>query len=713
MIISLSIFLTFFSYVQIVNNKIDKKNNKITPFIFLIVLFSLWEFLVLFLYGLNISYDILNSLYLIIYVLSILFFLLFLSRNIYKYKNIVNMKKYFLNDFLYFILMFFLAIILLFYHKNLDPIRSDQFYYEYLMGTFKRIGVYSIPMNNMGSQLLYSDVGLFQFGASFSYKNYMMLMPYFTTFLFFYVLFTSLYVIFSKYVLKSWKQNLFFLIFFIFVVFFYVFFNFQDYYQILVGNYETSYLILLLLIPSFLNMNQIKHFEVFLILFSCIFFNETGILLAWLFILLYIFIFTFRRNRENFSLNLFLSFIGLLVISFYLLLVQFLFTKVSYNDLYPLMKIIPLVFIVSFVWSLVFLFLNYSNTIIAFKINNLAFLSKINKIWNLTFWNGYWFNKKNELILNILNFIFIFVGIIFVYYSLSMYSHTNWIYIEIFFLVIFSLLFLKIYLNRRNINSFFYYFILLNIVSFSIASILQNSFLYIDSSIIQRFYYVALTDRWGIVSASKNFVLIFIFYYFAFHNSKLFNMKKSKKILRAYKSNFLIISSLYTASTLSVIIDISYQPLNIFSYLSFQSIQNNFFGGLSDKTINSLLKIDFANDLIFSDIPISTLNTTGNIAINHRFYNEYWDWKSWPTFKYEDFTFSIDNEEDLINFCLPYMNYVIIKNSNSSLIKIIESLPYYNETHDLDNQILIFKNINVDLAKQLQFLSWNKNTIGF
>ena len=70
MIISIAVFSSFFSYSEIVKNKVKKKKNELinSPLIFIFILLGLWEAINLFTLDFFASYNLMFIFYIISYI---------------------------------------------------------------------------------------------------------------------------------------------------------------------------------------------------------------------------------------------------------------------------------------------------------------------------------------------------------------------------------------------------------------------------------------------------------------------------------------------------------------------------------------------------------------------------------------------------------------------------------------------------------------------
>lgn len=718
MVISIVFFTSFFTYLQFIDNKF-KKEKTTTPFIFAIVLLAIWELLVIVFYGEGISYEILNYLFLLTYSLVIFIFLCLFTKNILKYWNRRKVFKSALFYLPFFCSLLFLCIVLLYYHKNLEPVETDQLYYQYIMNYFHRKGSYIIPPNINEPLLLYSNIGLYQFGASFGFQENMMLMPYLTMFLFFYGIFTSIFFIFDKFITKDTIKLISYLFFFILTIVFYVFFSFQNKWTILVGNYETAFLLLIFLIPSFLKIKKLTHQQNFLLFFAYLFLNETSIMVLPIFIIPYISIFLSRKNRREFSIDLFFAYISLFLFSLYLLVCDLLFVRIGYIESHLLFKFIPLSFGILFFVSIF---------LIAFWKYKFKYLSHLKIIYNVTmkidsYWNqsdlfSLWFNNRKNFIKNIMNIIFFSITVIFIFLTLLYidFPVKGWLFESTFFGIMLSLLFLKIIIfNKKDtINSFALYFIWLMILSFLVGLILTGN--NIDSNITDRFFYTTIYLNKGSSSIAKDFVFLIALSYIAFNPlKKIFPAWKIHTFANYKKWGIVAGISLYTLGSLSYVASLTFQEIGISGYLTFQSIDNNFFGSISKNTWKILQTYDFNEKLVFSDIPLPIINSTANTIIKHSVYGEYWNllyfYSNWKDFRnLEGKSLSTKNSNNLKKFFFPYFEYVVLRTQDKFALQILYSMRAYKEIDSINNQIIIFKNYDVDLSGQKQFLLENNST---
>lgn len=728
MIISLTIIIAIITYLQFVLFRDFDNKLKFTPFLFIVIIFSFWEFFVLFLYGLNVDYLVLNAFFLISYA-SVIIFELFYFINLIKKEGLLRKKKSFLKHSIYLFCMLFFAIILLFFHKEMLPVESDNLYYEYLMNVAHRGGIYSLPKNTSESFILYSYVGLYQFGASFSYAQNMLLMPYFTTFIFIYFIFTALYFILDRFLKKFYLVILSFIFFTIAFIVFIVFFNYSFYWSTIVGNFSTSALLAVLFIPSFFIKNKRIHLENLITAFGFLFLNETSVLVLPVYLFSYLVFFTITRKRNFFSLSYFLIFFIFLLFSIYMIMFQILYVKYGFSITIDVIRFLPLIFIISLLLiSFIFISNKYKNNKIFYWIYNIEMIKTISYFYNKTwFYKDNWFlikQKKIYIFQLFFKIAFCVITIISLFATLTFIDYTeknNWqlIHVDIFLEVLFSLLSIKIIFSNYKDNDFSMYFICLNIIVAIVGYYFYHNNLY--SNITDRYFFISLFIFKGNIAVLKNIVLLVVFYFStSWWKEKYIYIKKHYRESKKIKFNFqkilyLSFSSIYTVTTFSnILIESStWEPVN--KYFTLQSIQNNYLGGLEYKTINQLEKFNFNDKYIFSDIPIPIFNNTGKTLVDHFVYGLYWQseffFSTWKTF----FTIQgklIDvNAYNLKNYWLPYFSYVILRTSDSFALNIIYSLKQFKVAEKINNQLIIFENTNVDYKLQNELAKSNNYQI--
>lgn len=178
----------------------------------------------------------------------------------------------------------------------------------------------------------YLTTGLYQLGSSLPFAQRMFLFPYFTTYFYFFVIITSTYEILNKFLAKLWKKNTTLICLSIIFLFVYWYLNSQTY-VVLVGNIESSFLLILILLPCFLHFNENSSRYFFIILLiGYLFYNETCILVEIFYLLAYlIFLFIFRK-KYNVKIGYFFIITFLFILSVYLIIYFAFSISVFFNE---------------------------------------------------------------------------------------------------------------------------------------------------------------------------------------------------------------------------------------------------------------------------------------------------------------------------------------------------------------------------------------------
>ncbi|MBQ3621785.1 hypothetical protein II941_03260 [bacterium] len=96
----------------------------------------------------------------------------------------------------------FITIFFIFYQKGYAAEQSDLWFYYQMMNYLHVRGTNSFNNPSLLIYNRYLNIGLYQLGASLSLPQRLFIFPYFTTYFFFFVIFTSTYEVLS-YFLKS------------------------------------------------------------------------------------------------------------------------------------------------------------------------------------------------------------------------------------------------------------------------------------------------------------------------------------------------------------------------------------------------------------------------------------------------------------------------------------------------------------------------------
>lgn len=701
----------------------------------------MWEFISLILYGEGISYNVLSFFYDAVFYLWIgLYFLIFTYFLVKSQKICQKQFLVLLQNLPFLFLLIFFSIFFLYYHKVNLPSQSDQYYYYYLMNIFNHSGKYSIPNVSSSVALLYSNVGFYQFGSTLILKTRLFLMPYLTTFFYFYITTTSLFYVLNHYIKSKWFMNfVLYILTFLFLVF-YIFINTNSGYVMMVGNIESAYLLSLLLIPSFINLNKFSSYEILIIFIGYVFYNETAILVAPLYLACYIIVSWWRRKKSGFTILNFISSIFVFIILCYLLISDFLFVKTNleYDYIFTFYKWTPLVFGFCVTAWLICILLLFLKNLGLMSIDKYHFFKLIKNYWisgiNLKKYRSLinnWFQRRSNLLykfMRIFIIVLIFVTFYFATYSINIENNYSFIdnmqnkyYVLIW--LYFSIIFTKIIWFKKT-NSFMYFFLLLTILS-TIAGFL------FWGSIAGRYLYSSVYMTYGMAGLIHDFVLGIFFLFISRRNlirNKIFSdfektykkwMKKIPNKLKLvsyfiYKKRMPILSASIETITILPIFVSSAFGMNK-SAMKFSSINNNIYGDLNVSTITELQRYNFGHYLTFSDIPLPIFNLSSDFNISHALYGLYYSpsyvWnrmKEFTPFKSIDGkVINILDQSAYKNEIFPYYNYIVIKRSDTYFLSIVSSMNEYKLIDNINNQILIFKNTDLNNNYQNKFKKYN------
>lgn len=721
MLISTTIFFSIFTYTQLCINEYRTKDS-ITPYFFMIILLSFWTYFNFLFFNFGVSFDFLNFVFVFLYCFSILFYTTYLLRKIYVLKLI---KYEFLKKIPILIIFLFFAIFLLFYKKIDFPFSTDQLYYYEMM--------HNLHLENTNKIINYTYsayylVGLDQLGISMNFENRFLLFPYFTTFIYFYAIFTALFFILNtfikKYLLKiSFLAILFFLFFVL-----WIYLNPHIFYVLMDGDGTDEFLPSILLIPTLINIKNSKFakHEICLISFSVLFLNESIIAVNSIYSFCLLLIIYFYRRKNNFNFQYFLINFSLFIFNLFFT-IYYLLIMINFNP-----------YVITFFYYLVPTYvICCSFFVIFYFVLRLKFKTKFNNLFIAL--NYYWFKNffiyhktsNNWFVLNnfknkIKNFtVIIIISFLIFLSSFSLYKthlydfDSFFVYYYFFIALFFSIVCCYIYFKNKNNIYFNFYMLLLFVINFiSIWFIFK-----IEPNISLT---IARIPKMGLFANGSEFlikdIVIFLFFYFvAFNNS----IKKHYYIFLTTKKNInttwkflylILICSLICSSSISII---QYEETNK-KKIGIDNIKNTIYYGLSLNTIYELSKFNFDHNWTFSPLYLNIFNNTLKNNINYICYGTYFQTKTfieklnmWTKIKFKNLNgntlWSYDNVNIFKKEILPYYNYIVIRDNDSFFYNAIHYDKDFKEIKNLNNQLLIFENINLNKELQKKFMDINKD----
>lgn len=756
MLITLCCLFSFTSYSIFSYNKTLKK--EISPFLFLGILFSLFFIEFIGLYGLNIHYS--TFFILDIFLISTLcaFFYIFFIKKIFNnrfdkefWKKLGNS---YLHNLVYLFIMIFFITFLLFFHLNSEIINSDNIFYQALSMHYLSIKsntFSSFIINNNYSSLSYSIVGYYSFLASLGLKQVLLNYPYFNMFLYFYLIFSTVYYINMKFIKTSWINILLYLCIFSFVFLIY-FYASKSLGYLLYGNYTSSFFFGLLIIPSlFTTKNRSFHYKYIipLLLLSMLFYNETAILCGVVYLITYFIFLLFIKKKVN-GLFITLPTILCLVINLYLWFCYYIANKKNlYQSELLVFKLLPLlVFLTIFLIICVILLDLLKN--INFKYSKyFSIYMKLNKIFiipEIKLTNTNWFcllQKKNRIKLTkvIIGFIITCLFVCLMWFGnwkilFEMHDDLltkNWIIIgSIIFFFAFYISFL--FLNQNFFFNFYVLLVFTSFIIFFITAFLDNNAF--KSGILYRLIFASITMIPFLNVATVYLYVSTILYTFIIiiinRQIKKYNIDSINQNSKLYIKNkfFKVISmtSITSCAILSSILTPSLMNINKNSLLTFSNIQTNFYGKMSINTVYQLSKFNFNNKLTFATIPLPIINQTSTFNIKYMYFMYYWTINSFinnieakhyitqPAFinpKTKEYFNEISNK-NWENDILPYYKYLVIRTFNKKFLNFIydinkNKITDFKLVKNINNQLFIFDNENYNQIKDNIFYKYNNN----
>ena len=727
MIVSLSIFSSIFAYLESSKNRVKmiaKKGINLT-FIFIIFLFSVWEIVNLTTFDLNVSYSLLFCLYATVFSIIVLGF-----GSIYTWFWIKQKQywKILVQKLPLLITLLFLSIFFLFFYRKLGTWQSDMWSYYQLMNILHTNGTNQMTSTRASSFGQYLPVGFYQFGSSLNLTARFYLMPFLTTYLFFYFCIVVAYDIIEKFFFNSqWKINLIFGAVFAVIIFFYLFYNFEFHYSTLEGDWVACSYNLLLLLPFLMNIKQISNkLQISLIVFFLLFMSETSSSLI-VFALPLLIVFTiFYRKKNNFSFFFFWTLILCFVLSLYLAIVTtFSFSHIITSETAELHLLFALPFvtyllIIIFATSWFLLFINKRKQILRNVLLWNTNLLNINQSYT-------WFKKKNFLVTCtcILYITFILIVSVFDIFDHTKLSDFTLLCAIVGWIVLFVCF--SIVIKNRKINITFNFFIVYATLIFLIHLILFKL------NIFPSFFLTRL--NYSSFYIGSNYFLtirIIIFALFFFLNGinlqkLLFNFNFINKLLKVKLSgkSLFIQSTLLLTAFVAIPVPTYQAIINANSSPAVNTPKNLFFFGLSTFQLNELNSFNFHHELTFSDLYLPILNNSTRFNLTYNLFPPY---SQLPQFYSNLLNARFNNIDGLpikfnysglatnlnlyVNDILPYYSYVCVRKNDTFFIKAMQTLDHsFKQEENIDNAIYIYVNNALNKNAQNEFIKWNQTVL--
>lgn len=713
MIISISILSSIFSYTEIVKNKVKKKRSELitSPLIFIFLLLGLWEAINLFTLDFYASYNLMFIFYVVSYSIIISFFL---GLNVkFWIKNWLHWKEFLYNSPVLLICLFDVIFFLFYYQKEL--VQPDLLYWYGMINELHTLGHNSFSIQILQKYSAYLATGIYQYGASLNVFSKFYLFPYFQTYLFFYILTVSTYVIVDKYFSNHiLKENIIFISICLVFTFFYIFYNFGNKYDGIEGDWISCSYILIFTLCYFSTINSIKNkYYFFLIPLTLLFINETVTALLPFLLLSMIPVTIIFRNKYKFSLIFEIILIIFFIFSIY---ITFTITFQYFSSEYTINKwlyfgISAITYFLILGFFLCFLLkIYYKNK--NYKINQNFFIrwwskNTINKL-NVDNW---FINKRSWTKFGVI-VVTTFLLIISIFNIFSTQVWPPLIFaISLVFLICFIYADIKIIIQWRQDIYFYYFFIylfvifLFNLITFKTG---------ITSFMTERLLYSGIMLNGNYMEGIKNIVLVSFMLMIAI-NSKVnhfkYNFNKSSKAKK-----------IFTWLNVSTAIGVSCIPVPIYQYFfyeesfpSFKAPNNLFHFGFSKNTIDELNSMNFQNKLTFCDFYLPTVNSSSHFIQGWGNYNPYNDINiTYITLLYDPY-YDV-NGNKLTNFnltrykesILPYYSYVVLQADDVKFVNLINSMQdQFHLIKNVNNKIYIYENMDVNADKQNSFIKYN------
>ena len=717
MIISLTCINSVMVYFQTIINA-KNKTKWLTPFVFVFFIFFEWCLFNFFIINYGVNYSSIFDGFITLYALGTSgFFIYYLS----KWKFWFTCKWEFAKQLPILIALLFITIFFIFYQKGYAAEQSDLWFYYQMMNYLHVRGTNSFNNPSLLIYNRYLNIGLYQLGASLSLPQRLFIFPYFTTYFFFFVIFTSTYEVLSYFLKSNWKKIVIFFLVLIMFLFLYWYCN-PATYTIMIGNIESSFLLTIILLPSFLHFkNESVRWTILLLFAGFLFYNETAVLVELFYLIAYLgFIFIFR-NKYHFTLLYYLSTLIFFILPLYLFIYDYLTLFNSFSN--HVLTIFLIISIITYCECAYFAFMIALKKFAISWISNLRVVKWVNKVWNLAIIENkakaIVKNKKIKLCLTVSFSILMDLFIVFSVFDLGFTSNISvgqWIVAGILgtlFLVIFSwMIFKQIY------SPFFIYFCILLTVVF-VLHCFALSYHDDNSWVLQRVTYIGLFPTYVQEGLIHDMVLLTYFILlilpsisFAWLNKLIANKPGIKLLFNHLDLGLLSLACL----SIGVIVPACQAEVSSIYYLNLKDANSANLLGLSANSWLQFQAINFHHELVFSDIFLPIANDTLAFNINHVNYPAYGDIANFYNFKLNFRKPICDlsgqqitkyNQLSFTNEILPYYNWVVIKSNDSFMLNILQNDKMYTLDANINHQLLIYKNDGINMQLQAQFVHYN------
>ena len=723
MIISITCVNSFLVYIQSVLN-VKNKQKWMTPFIFLFTLFAEWGLFNFYILNFGVSYSSILVVFICLYSFTVCFFAFYYLK---KWRIFLSCKFIFLRQIPVLLSLLFIAIFLIFYERGHNAVQSDLWFYYQLMNVLNSNHVNNF--NNAASLLYanYLNVGIYQFGAALPLTSRLYIFPYLTTYFYFFAIFGATYEILEYFLKSDWKKIFIYLSLVAIFLFLYWYCN-PPTYTVLVGNIESAFLLTIILLPSFLHFSQANtKIYILLLLFGFLFYNETSILVELFYFFAYFAFIFLMRNKYQLTLTYALLTLIVFIFPLYLWIYDYLTLSMPLftEDIHHIFLALNLIsYFETIIWILgvIFYYVDWN------KFKNIKFNQWTNKI------NNYWLN--NQLETNIakkinanknvkLTFktLFALVINVFVIFSVFDLGFTQNVHLAqwavsgvlyVFFTVIFTWIIFK------NLYSPFcvYFFILLFIIFLiHCASLSQdNSTVWI----LQRITYIGIFPTYLQEGLIHDLVLLtyLVLLIKASTNWKWpFKKFKQNKHTRLFFKSFDVSLVSFACVCICVIVPGVQAGTWALNYVNVKSAQDVNLLGISKSSWNEIQKINFQDQLVFSDIYLPLANSTLSFNLTHLDYpaygnlNEFYNYQlpyHCPFVNINGVKITDYDAQNFTNEILPYYNFVVVKTNDHFLIDILQKdNQTYKEWLNINNQVFIYKNNSVNKQLQSLFIKYN------
>ena len=284
--------------------------------------------------------------------------------------------------------------------------------------------------------------------------------------------------------------------------------------------------------------------------------------------------------------------------------------------------------------------------------------------------------------------------------------------------IVFSLVFTWIILKNLYSPFCIYFFILLFIVFLIHCAAMPQS--NEDVWILQRITYIGIFPTYLQEGLIHDLVLLTCFVLFIKNSVNCkwnFKAIKQNKYAKLFFKNLDV--SLISVSCFCIAVIVPSVQACTWSlyYVNLKSAQDVNLLGMSQASWDAIQKINFHDNLVFSDIYLPLANQTLSFNINHLDYPAYGNLQDFYNYKliYHQPLININgdritnyNAQNFSNEILPYYNFVVIKSNDQFLINILEkNSNTYHEWLNISNQLLIYRNNDVNAKLQGLFVKYN------